>query len=55
MCVCGCVGMKRGLCGGFFLQDFGLDHVKFKALPDVINSKCPEEFMDLALMCCKVN
>jgi len=36
-------------------RDFGLDHAKFKALPDVINSKCPEEFMDLALMCCKVN
>ncbi len=36
-------------------QDFGLDREKFCKLPEVLKSKCPTEFMDLAFQCCRVS
>ena len=35
-------------------RDYGLDADKFRALPDVVNGQCPEEFMELAILCCAV-
>lgn len=35
-------------------RDYGLDADKFRALPDVVNGQCPEEFMELAILCCAI-
>ncbi len=36
-------------------QDYGLDCEKFRVLPVVVDSKCPEEFLKLAFQACRVS
>ena len=38
----------------YLLQDYGLEREKFRELPQVKSSGCPEEFMELTFHCCRV-
>lgn len=38
-----------------WLQDYGLDVEEFRKLPEVVaKSSCPQEFMELAFLTCRV-